>query len=164
MESLLNLNPGLIIWTFVTFFIVLFVLKKFAWKPLLTMLEKREEGIKSDLTRAEHAREESERLLNEHKKNLQNTEAEARRIIDEARITAKQLGDEIVEKANTSARNLAAQAKAEIQREKETALSQLREEVANLAIQAASKILDEDMNDERHRKMVDSYINLLPKN
>lgn len=164
MDTLLNLNPGLIIWTFVTFFIVLFILKKVAWKPLLTMLESREESIKSDLQRAEHAREESERLLAEHKKSLQNLEAEARRIIGEANATAEQLKAEIVEKAHAIARNLSEQARAEIQREKETALSQLREEVATLAIQAASKILDESLNDERHRKIVDAFISTLPRN
>lgn len=164
MESLLNLNPGLIVWTFITFFIVLFVLKKFAWKPLLSMLEKREEGIKSDIQRAEHAREEAERLLTEYKKNLQNAEVEARRIIDEARTMAKQLKDEIVESAHASAHNLTTQAKAEIQREKETALRQLRDEVADLAIQAAGKILDESLDDARHRKIVDTYIDTLRTN
>ncbi len=164
MESLLNLNPGLIVWTFITFFIVLFVLKKFAWKPLLSMLEKREEGIKSDIQRAEHAREEAERLLTEHKKNLQNAEVEARRIIDEARTMAKQLKEEIVESAQASAHNLTVQAKAEIQREKETALRQLRDEVADLAIQAAGKILDESLDDARHRKIVDTYIDALRTN
>lgn len=164
MDTLLNLNPGLIIWTFITFFIVLYVLKRFAWRPLLNALESREEGIKSDLSRAEHAREESERLLNEHRKNLQFAEAEARNIIDEARSTADQLRAEILEKAQSAAKALTAQAKAEIQREKETALAQLRAEVANLAIQAAGRILDENLDVERHRRIVDSFLDTLPKN
>lgn len=164
METLLSLNPGLIIWTFVTFFIVLSVLKKFAWKPLLTALEKREEGIKSDLSRAEHAREDSERLLEEHRKNLQNAETEARRIIEEARTAAEQIKGDIVESARTAARNLSAQARAEIQREKETAMAQMREEIAFLAIQAAGKILDETLDAERHRKLVAAFIDTLPKN
>lgn len=164
MDTLLNLNPGLIIWTFITFFIVLFVLKKVAWKPLLTMLETREESIKSDLQRAEHAREESERLLAEHKRSLQNSELEARKIVDDARAIAEKLKAEIVEKAQSTAQNLTAQAKAEIQREKETALNELREEVASLAIEAAGKILDESLDDEKHRKIVDTFIKTLPKN
>ena len=164
MDTLLNLNPGLIIWTFVTFFVVLFVLKKVAWKPLLTMLETREETIKSDLQRAEHAREESERLLAEHKKSLQDSELEARKIVEDARAIAEKLKAEIVEKAQSTAHNLTVQAKAEIQREKETALSELREEVASLAIEAAGKILDETLDDEKHRKIVDTFIKTLPKN
>jgi len=164
METLLSLNPGLIIWTFITFFIVLYVLKKFAWKPLLTALEKREEGIKSDLSRAEHARQDSERLLAEHQKRLQAADAEARRIVDEARTTAEQLKADIVETAHAAARNLTVQAKAEIQREKETALAQMRGEIAGLAVQAAGKILDEVLDAERHRKIVDAFITTLPKN
>lgn len=164
MNSLLTIDPGMVIWTFLVFFILLLVLKKFAWKPLLGALENRENAIRTDLERAEHARMEAERLLAEHQKMQDNAEAEARRIMEEARKTAEALRTDIVEKANEQARHLADQAKAEIVREKETALAQLRSEVADLVILAASKVLHESLDDERHRKLVQTFIAELPKN
>lgn len=164
MDSLLTIEPGMLIWTFVVFFILLWVLKKAAWKPLLSSLENRENAIRSDLERAENARMESERLLAEHKKLQDKAEVEARGIIEEARKTAESLKSDIVEKANEQARQMTEQAKAEIQREKETALSQLRGEVADLAIQAATKILRESLDEDKHRKLVNDFIAELPKN
>ena len=164
MENLLSLEPGMLIWTFITFGLLLFILKKVGWKPLLDALENREEGIRSDLQKAEDARSESERLLAEHRKLLQNSEVEARHIIEDARASAESMKQSIVDTANEQARQMTEQAKAEIQREKETALSQLRSEVADLAIYAAAKLLDEELNEERHRKLVDGFIAEFPRN
>jgi F-type H+-transporting ATPase subunit b len=164
MENLLTLEPGLIIWTFLTFGLLLWILKKFAWKPLLNSLEKREERIHSDIQRSEHAREESEKLLAEHKKMMTRSEMDARRIIDEARKAGENARAGIVAAAEEQARQMTVQAKAEIQREKHSAMAQLRNEVADLAIQAAGKILDERLDDERNRRLVDEFIAGLPKN
>jgi F-type H+-transporting ATPase subunit b len=164
MNNLLTLEPGLIIWTFLTFAVLLWILKRFAWKPLLTSLEKREEHIRSDMQRAEHAREESEKLLDEHKKMMTHSELEARKIMEEARKTAEKIRGDIVAAAEEQARQMTAQAKSEIQREKSTAMAQLRNEVADLAIQAAEKILSERLDDERNRRLVDEFISGLPKN
>ena len=164
MDKLLTLEPGMIIWTFITFGLLLFILKKFAWKPLLSMLEQREEGIRSTMQRTEHAREEAEKLLTEHKKLLQASELDARRIIDEARQTAEKLRTEILAHAEEQSRQLTLQAKSEIQREKETALTQLRTEIADLAILAATRILRTNLDEEKNRALVDSFITELPKN
>ncbi len=164
MDKLLMLEPGMIIWTFITFGCLLFILKKFAWKPLLASLEKREEGIRSTLQRTEHAREEAEALLAEHRKIMQSSELEARRIIDEARQSADKVRDEILAKAEEHARMMTTQAKADIQREKETALAQLRSEIADLAILAASRILKENLDETRNKALVESFIADLPKN
>src|SRR5512143_913456 len=129
MDKLLSLEPGMLIWTLITFGLLLFILKKFAWKPLVDGLEKREERIRSDLHRAEHAKEESEKILAEHKRLMTTAELDARRIIEEARTSAGRVRDDVLAAANEQARQLSAQAKAEIQREKETALTQLRGEI-----------------------------------
>ena len=93
-----------------------------------------------------------------------NSEGEARKIIEEAKETAEQMKQGIVDSAHEHARQMTEQARAEIQREKDTALSQLRSEVADLAIRAAGKILGEELDEARHRKMVDEFIGNLPKN
>ncbi len=164
METLLTIEPGMIIWTFIVFAILLWVLKKFAWKPLLTSLESREHAIKTDIERAEHARLDAERLLADYQKMQDNAEAQARLTIEDARKTAEMLKSDIVEKANEQSRQMIAQAKAEIQREKDTAISQLRGEVADLAIQAASMIMKESLDSEKHRQLVNTFISELPKN
>ena len=161
---MLDPNPGLIIWTIVTFVLLMVVLRKFAWKPLLDALQKREEGVRGTLERAEHAREEAERLLEEHRKMLARSEAEAHRILNEGRELGEKLKNEIVEKANQQSRRLAEQARQEIERDKDAALAELRAEVANLAIKAAEKILDETLDEKKHRAIVDSFMKNLPKN
>lgn len=164
MDKLLALEPGMLIWTFITFSLLLWILKKFAWKPLLGALESRETKIREDIQRAEDARADAERLLAEHRKLLQNSEMDARKILEEAKSTAEAIKQGIVDSAHEQARMMTAQAKAEIQREKDTALSQLREEVADLAIRAAGKILGEELDANKHRKLVDEFIAHLPKN
>ncbi len=164
MDQLLAIEPGMLIWTFITFGLLLWLLKKFAWKPMLGMLEKRETKIREDLQRAEDARADGERLLTEHRKLLKNSELEARKILDEAKSSAESMRQSIVESANEQARQMTAQAKAEIQREKDTALLQLREEVADLAIRAAGKILGTELDADKHRKLVDDFIGNLPRN
>jgi F-type H+-transporting ATPase subunit b len=161
---MLNPNPGLIIWTIVTFVLLLIVLSKFAWKPLLEALKKREETLRTSMERAEQAKQDAERLLNEHKKQLDHAEVEGQRILNENRQLAEKLKDEIIEKANQQSRKVVKQAKEEIDRNKEAALMQLRGEVASLAVQAAGKILDETLDENKHRKLVDNYLNGLPKN
>ncbi|MFA6234522.1 MAG: F0F1 ATP synthase subunit B [Bacteroidota bacterium] len=164
MDKLLALEPGMLIWTFITFSLLLWILKKFAWKPLLGALENRETKIREDILRAEEARSGAERLLEEHRKLLQNSELDARKIIEEAKSTAETVKQGIVESAHEQARLMTAQAKSEIQREKDTALLQLRKEVADLAIRAAGKILGEELDADKHRKLVDDFIGSLPKN
>ncbi len=161
---MLDPNPGLIVWTLVTFVLLVVILRKFAWKPLLESLQKREDTVRGALERAEHAKQEAERLLEENRKQLARAEADAQRILNEGRELGEKLKAEIVEKANQQSRRLTEQAKQEIERDKEAALAQLRGEVANLAIKAAEKILDETLDEKKHGAIVDSYLKNLPKN
>ena len=155
---MLDLNPGLIIWTIVTFLAAMLILRRFAWKPLLGALAAREEKIRAQLERAEHAQAEAERLLKEHQRQLLAAEEQSQRIIREGRTLAEQMKSDILEKASSSARLLIEQAKGEIQREKESALEDLRAEVADLAIMAAGKILDANLDTPKQRQLVDAVI------
>jgi F-type H+-transporting ATPase subunit b len=161
---MLEPNPGLIIWTIFTFVLLAIILSKFAWKPLLEALRKREEHVQHSIERAEQAKQEAEQILQENRKQLANAEAEAQRILAEGRALGDKLKNEMVEQANQQSRKMIEQAKQEIERDKDSALSQLRGEVAGLAISAAEKILDETLDENKHRKIVDSYLNNLPRN
>ena len=161
---MLELNPGLVFWTIVTFIAVLAILKKVAWKPLIQALVSREEGIRTALDEAETAQKEAQRLLDENRRQLAKAEEESHRIIREGREMGEKLKSEIVEKANASSRVMIEQAKDEIRREKEAALIQLRTEVADLAIGVAGKILDQNLDTPKQRQLADSAIRGLQKN
>lgn len=161
---MLTPNPGLIIWTILTFLVLLALLRKFAWKPLLESLHKREEHVKMSIERAEQAKQDAERILEENRKQLSRAESEAQRILGEGRVLGEKLKNEIVEQANQQSRRMVEQAKQEIERDKEAALSHLRSEVASLAIKAAEKILDENLDQAKQSKIIDAYLKELPKN
>jgi F-type H+-transporting ATPase subunit b len=160
---MLEINPGLIVWTIITFLIVLVILRAAAWKPLLAMLTAREEAIRTSLTQAEQARQEAQKLLDENTRRMAQAEEQSQRILAEGRALSERMRAEIVEKANASARSMLEQAKEEIGREKEKALSALRNEVADLAVRAAGKIIDANLDTARHRALVDAVINDIRK-
>lgn len=161
---MLEINPGLIIWTIITFLAVLIILRGAAWKPLLKALSDREEKIRSSLEQAERAHQEAQRLFEENRKQLAAAEEQSARIIREGRDMGERLKSEILEKAQAASRQMVEQAKDEINREKESALMQLRSEVSDLAIAAAGKILEANLDEPRQRKLVDAAIKELSKN
>lgn len=156
---MLDVNPGLIFWTIVTFIAVLAILSKVAWKPLLHALTAREEQIRTALQQAEEAQAEAMKLLEENRRHLAQAEALAQQAVREGREMGNRVKAEIIDKANANARALIEQAKEEIRREREAALNQLRGEVADLAVAAAGKIIDTHLDVNKHRALVDSVIN-----
>jgi len=155
---MLDINPGLIIWTIITFVGLMVVLRLIAWKPLIGALTAREEKMRTSMEEAEAAQQEARRLLEENKKQLAQAEEASHRIIKEGREMGEKLKSEILEKANASSRHMIDQAKDEIRREKDAALSQLRSEVADLAVGAAGKIIDANLDTAKNRQIVDSVI------
>jgi F-type H+-transporting ATPase subunit b len=155
---MLEINSGLILWTILTFVIVLLILRKAAWKPLLGALAAREESIRASLREAEDARAQAARLLEENKRQLAQVEEQSRRIIMEGRDMGDRLKGEILEKANATTRVMIEQAKEEIRREKDAALTQLRAEATDLVIAAAGKILDANLDTPKQRQLADAAI------
>jgi F-type H+-transporting ATPase subunit b len=160
---MLDINPGLILWTIITFIIVLVILRISAWKTLLGVLSAREEKVRSSLEDAESARQQAQKLLEENKRQLALVEEQSQRMMKEGRDMGERLKAEILDKANSSARRMVEQAKDEIAREKEKALTQLRGEVADLVIGAAGKILDANLDTPRQRQLADAAIQELSK-
>jgi F-type H+-transporting ATPase subunit b len=157
-----DINPGLMVWTVATFVVLVLVLSKFAWKPLLQMLKDREDTIRQALDMAEKARADAAELLRQNEKNLAKAEVEYQKIIREGKAFAEKLKDEVVAKAHQQAQREIQHAKEEIQRDVDAAKQQLRSEVAELAVQAAGKILDETLDPQKHKKIVDNFLNQLP--
>ncbi len=155
---MLEINPGLIVWTVVTFLIVLLILRGTAWKPIVQALKDREDKIRSTLEEAEKARIEAQRILNENRQVLLEAEAQSAKIIREGRDMGERLKGEILDKAQMTSRQMVDQAKDEIRREKDAALVQLRSEVSDLAIAAAGKLLDANLDNAQQRRLVDKAI------
>jgi F-type H+-transporting ATPase subunit b len=160
---LVSINPGLIIWTIVTFLVLVFVLGKFGWGPIIRALEGREQGIRDALGEAEKARAEAQALRDQYDGLIGRAETESREIIQAGRETAEQLRREADVAAREEAQHLLDQARRDIQHAKEAALREIRDTVANLAVEAAGKIVQETLDADRHRKLVDDLIDRLPE-
>ncbi|NTU58622.1 MAG: F0F1 ATP synthase subunit B [Chlorobiaceae bacterium] len=156
--SLLDPNPGLIFWTAITFFIVLVILRKIAWGPIVSMLEEREKGIQSAIDRAHAAKDESESILKKNRELLAKADAEAEKIIREGREYADKVRTELTEKAQAESLKMIASAKDEIEQEKRRALDVLRNEVADMAVKGAEKILRATLDAEKQKAVVNDMI------
>jgi F-type H+-transporting ATPase subunit b len=159
---LLDPHVGLIIWTIITFVVVLYILKSKAWGPLLKALDEREQGIRDALASADRAKLEAQEALQANQKILQEARSEARQIIQDARAASAKVGQDIVDKAQEKSQQLEEQARRTIENEKRVALTELRREVADLAVQAAGTIIDANLDNEQNRKLVDDLINNIP--
>ncbi|HEX7071709.1 MAG TPA: F0F1 ATP synthase subunit B [Rhodothermales bacterium] len=162
--DLLAPNVGLIFWITVVFLLLLLLLRRFAWGPITNALNERERTIDESIQRAETALAEARQIQADNEKARREADQEAQRILREAREVAERLRTEEVEKTRAQIRQMQQSAQEEIEREKESALTQLRTEVADLAIQAAGKILKENLDETRQRKLVDEFIQTLPHN
>ena len=162
--GLLDANFGLAIWLGIAFFLLLFLLGKFAWGPITAALAERESTIEESLTRAERANAEAQKLLADNEAARREAEGQAQRILAEARAEA----DRQREAAKADLRDELAgereRAAAEIERQKQQALGELRSEVAALAVGAAEKILREKIDGPEQQRLVDQFITDLPKN
>lgn len=162
--SLIDVNPGVAFWTTVTFLILLFILKKVAWKPILTALEQRENAIRESLEKAEKAKEDAQKVLDQNQANLSKAEEESKQIINQSRAYAEKLKDQIVQESKEQAKKMLEEAAAEIDRKKDAAFDELKDQVVDIAIKAAEKILRENLNKETQKKIVDQYIGEITKN
>ena len=160
---LLDPHEGLIIWTIITFLVVLFVLKKFAWPQLLAALDEREKRISDAIAAAEQARQEAEEVLREHQQKLAAADEEARQIVAEAREAGANVRQTIVSQAREEAERMLDQARTSIESEKRAAIAELRRETANLAVQAAGALIDANLDDEKNRGLVDDLIAGIPE-
>ncbi|MCX7877671.1 MAG: F0F1 ATP synthase subunit B [Ignavibacteria bacterium] len=163
-DTLLSVEPGLLIWTVIIFLILLFILKKFAWGPLLKSLNDREQSIKDSVEKAEYLKQEAEKLLAEHRQMLSKADEEARRMLAEAKDMAEKHRNDMLAKTQDDAAKMIANAKAEIEREKVSAMNSLRDEIASLAVMAAGKIIEKNLDPSKQKDIIDSFINKMPQN
>ena len=154
----LDPSPSMTMWTWITFGIVLAILYKVAWKPILTALDTREETIKKSLEDAEKAKKELAEVQEKTKQMLQEAEVEAKGIVSQARETAQTLGKEIEEKAKADAQSVRDNALKDIESAKQEAMQSLRAESSELAISLAGKLLGENLDNDKNRALTEKMI------
>ncbi len=154
----MNLELQQILTQALGFIILLFLLKKFAWKPLLSLLDERRDKISSEFENIERVKTELARLGDDYKAKLSDIDAQARQKIQEAVSEGQRIAVELQEKAREDANKALEKAKANIELEVAKARAELRSQMTSIAIKAAEKILKEDLNDERHNRLVMGFI------
>jgi F-type H+-transporting ATPase subunit b len=162
--GLTDVNLMLTVLTVVLFGIFAFVLTKLGWKPLLDMIEERERTIRKSVEGAHQANSEAQALLVQHKETLREAGQQREDILKQAFADADQARQSLLAQAKADSERLLEKAKEQIQREKQLALSEIRGEIAELAIGAASKIVESSLTEDAQRKLVDEFIEGLPKN
>src|SRR5215471_18504505 len=147
-------NVGNAIWTLAIFIIVVILLGKFAWGPVLALLQQREEFIHRSLSDAKRDRDEAEARLKEYAAKLQSAQREAIGIVEEARRDAERLREELRERARTEADALIKNAERQVQLETARAVQQIRKEAADLSVTIASKLLQRNISKEDNERLI----------
>lgn len=149
---------GTVIVTVITFAILLALLKKFAWGPLKEVMDKRERDINRDIDEAEEAKLNAQKLEEENKKTLKQTQDEVQRILEDARVQARKQYEEIIHEANIRANGMIETAQSEINSEKERALADINNQVSELSVLIASKVLQKEISEQDQKELVDKYL------
>ena len=157
-NPLVQVDPGLFIWTIVTFLVLLTLLAKFAWSPLLIALESRQALIRKALDDAQQARQELERLNLESAQIINRARVEAEAVITQSRADGDRLREEIRAKARTEADHIVKNAERQIQLETTRALEQIRREAVELSVMIASKIIQRNLTKEDNERLIDEAL------
>ena len=159
MDSpLVQLDPGLFVWTILTFLLLVFVLAKFAWKPLLKMLQDREDMIRSSLEDAEKAKSELERLNEESEAIMAKARSEAQSILADGKAAAEKVKDDIIAKSKEQANKIREDAGNQIQVEKDKAISEIKKEVVNLTLSVAEKLIQKNLSDADNKSLIEESL------
>lgn len=158
----MEVQPSLALWTFVVFLGLVFVLGRYAWKPLLQALHQREEHVEHCLLQTEKARNESEQLLAEHRRLMAQTDEQVRSILEKAARNAQANAEEILKQAQAEAEASRERAQREIATARDQALAEIWHRTADLSVAVAGRVLSRQLSDDDHRRLLDMAIQELP--
>jgi len=164
MDNLLNVNPGLMIWTFINFAILLFLIIKFGGKAIVKGLQAREEHIDGQIKAAEEANEKAQKLFAESEAKITSARQEMAEIIAKGKDQAEIQLRKATEEADAIRRKKIEESAREIERQKITALNQIRNEVAGLVVEATEKILQEKIDSTKDYELINKYIDNIQHN
>ena len=156
-----SIDPGLSIWTWVVFGLLFIILRKYAWTPMMDSIKARERLVADTIENARKTREELEKIAETQKEMIREAQNEAGKIIEEGRKTAENTAQQVIDRARKEAQAALEDAKAKITVEKENALKQIKNQTIELVINTSEKLIEESLNDETHRKIVEKHLDNL---
>ena len=159
MDSWIMPSPGILLWTLISFFIVLGILKWKAWGPLMKTLDDREEKITSALNAASKAKEEAQKVSSDYEEMIAKAESEKQEILIQAKQDADSLRAKKEAEADAKCNDMLDKAKKEIESEKAKALKEIKSVAVNLSVETASKIIKKNLDSDDNRKIAEETIN-----
>ncbi len=157
MEGL-GINLGYLISQIINFVLLLVLLRVFLYKPVLNMLDRRREKIRTDLDEADKARSQAEAAKQEYEKQLEQAREERRSIVAQASEQAEKMREEILEKARVEAQQLASKTEEDMEALRRQALVGAQDEIVDLALAAAGKVVGESLDEKAHRRLIQEFI------
>jgi F-type H+-transporting ATPase subunit b len=157
-NPLIQVTPGLMIWTIVCFLITLFVLRRYAFGPIQKSIDERRERIRQSLDEADRAREEARKLLEEHRQLIGSAKTDAEEILAEARRVAESNERRMRNELETDRQRRLEETRKQIEAETRRALEQIRLEVVDLSLLAATKVTGKALDDADHRRLIDEAV------
>ena len=157
-NPLIEVRPGLMIWTIVCFLVVLFVLKRYAFGPIQQMIDQRRERIEQAIAEADNARDEARRLLEEHLKLIGQAKSEAEEILGEARRLADAQRDRVKQETEEDRQRRLEETRRQIDQATAQALGQIRDEVGKLSLLAAEKITRKSLDEKDQQRLIDEAL------
>jgi F-type H+-transporting ATPase subunit b len=162
-SPLFSVNVALTIWTIVVFFALFFILKAVVWPQILGNALAREQRIQAALDEAARRQTEAAALLEQHRAQLADARRQAQEIVNEGKVAGERVRREIEDKARGEGQQLIERAKREIEREKESALNEIRKESVDLALAAAARLMQEKLDPEKDKRLVVGYLDELAR-
>jgi F-type H+-transporting ATPase subunit b len=159
--NLLEPHAGLMVWTLVIFVVLLFVLSKFAFKPIVAAVEQREQALEDAIAQANRDRDEAAKVLAEQRAQLEGARGEAQRYIAEGRAAAEKMKAELLEQTRQQQQELLERARRDIDAERDRAIADLRREAVDLALAGASKVIERNLDEASNRQLVENFLSTL---
>jgi F-type H+-transporting ATPase subunit b len=156
--GLTSLQVNLMFWTLVIFLILFYLLRRFAFPPIFKAVEDRERALQEAIDGAKRDRDEAARLLEEHRRQIENARGEAQRFIAEGRATAEKMRADMLEQSRREQQEILERARREIESERDRAIAELRREAVDLAIAGASKVVEQNLDNSANRRLVEGFL------
>ena len=158
-QDLVTLVPWTFILQIANLFIQVALIKKFLFKPINEVLEKRKNLADKEIKEAREAKEEADSLKVQYEDSLTNAHAEAAQIVSDAQKEAQTKADNLVREAEQEAADIRARASADIEQEKKKAMNEAKDEIGSLAMDIAGKVVEKEIKESDHKKLIDDFIN-----
>src|SRR5215211_3382777 len=156
--GLMSLQVNLMFWTLLIFVVLYFILSKFAFGPITAAVEAREKALEDAIESAKRDREAAAKLLAEHQAAIDASRGEAQKLIAEGRAVSEKMRSDLLEQTRKEQQDMLERARQEIEREKDKAIAQLRREAVDLALAGASKVIEQNLESQKNRQLVESYL------